>query len=128
MPANTPAAASCGTVAVSFTDESTSTSSIAEWVWYFGDDITQTFSAPPFTHQYADAGTYSVKLTVKDADGCVDAFTLADPVKVSAPKAYFGAAQTLFCPGLPLAFTDSSHGAGLLTANFMMETSMTKSV
>ncbi len=107
------AATSCGTDAVSFTDESTSTSSIAEWVWDFGDDITQTFSGPPFTHQYADTGTYTVKLTVKDADGCVDAFTLADPVKVSAPKAYFGAAQTLFCPGMPLAFTDSSRGAGL---------------
>lgn len=107
------ATASCGADAVSFTDESTSTSSIAEWVWDFGDDITQTFSAPPFAHQYADTGTYTVKLTVKDADGCVDAFTLADPVKVSAPKAYFGAAQTLFCPGLPLAFTDSSRGKGL---------------
>lgn len=107
------AAANCGTDAVNFTDGSTSTSSIAEWVWDFGDNITQTFSAPPFTHRYADTGTYFVKLTVKDADGCVDAFTLADPVKVSAPKAYFGAVQTLFCPGLPLAFTDSSHGAGL---------------
>src|SRR5690606_18070011 len=101
------AAANCGTDVVSFTDGSVSTSSIAEWLWDFGDNTTQTFTAPPFTHQYADTGIYNVKLTVKDADGCMDAFTLTDPVKVSAPKAYFGAAQTLFCPGTPLNFNDS---------------------
>ncbi|HRQ17991.1 MAG TPA: PKD domain-containing protein [Agriterribacter sp.] len=111
------AAVNCGSDAVSFTDESTpSGTAIAEWLWDFGDNTTQTFSAPPFTHQYADTGTYAVKLTVKDADGCVDAFTLADPVKISAPKAYFGAVQTLFCPGMPLAFNDSSSGKGLTYA------------
>lgn len=107
------ATASCGSDAVSFTDESTSGTSIGEWLWDFGDSTTQTFSAPPFTHQYADTGTYMVKLTVKDADGCTDAYALADPIKVSAPKAHFGAAQTLFCPGMPLAFNDSSRGVGL---------------
>ncbi|HRN57695.1 MAG TPA: PKD domain-containing protein, partial [Agriterribacter sp.] len=107
------ATANCGTDVVSFTDASASTSSITEWLWDFGDNTTQTFAAPPFTHQYADTGTYTVKLTVKDADGCMDAFTHADPVKVSAPKAYFGAMQTLFCPGMPLAFNDSSRGVGL---------------
>lgn len=107
------AAATCGSDAVSFTDASTSTSSIAGWLWDFGDDITQTFSAPPFAHQYADTGTYRVKLTVKDMDGCIDTFSLADPIKVSAPKALFGTAQTLFCPGASLAFTDSSRGVGL---------------
>src|SRR5690606_6687507 len=41
------ATASCGSDAVSFTDESTSGTSIAEWLWDFGDSTTQTFSAPP---------------------------------------------------------------------------------
>ncbi|HRP57997.1 PKD domain-containing protein [Agriterribacter sp.] len=108
------ATASCGSDAVDFTDQSTPAgTSIAEWLWDFGDGTTQIFSAPPFTHQYADTGTYMVQLTVKDMDGCTDAFALADPIKVSAPKAHFGAAQTLFCPGLPLAFNDSSRGVGL---------------
>ncbi|WP_152267428.1 PKD domain-containing protein [Agriterribacter humi] len=107
------ATTNCGSDAVSFTDQSTSGTSIAEWLWDFGDSTTQAFSAPPFAHQYADTGTYRVQLTVKDIDGCTDTYALADPIKVSAPKAYFGAAQTLFCPGMPLVFNDSSQGTGL---------------
>ena len=109
----TATAVHCGTDALSFIDQSTFGTAISEWIWNFGDNTTQTFTAAPFTHQYADTGTYTVKLIVKDADGCVDDFTMASPVSVSKPKAYFGAAQTLFCPGLPLAFNDSSRGRAL---------------
>ncbi|HRP30525.1 MAG TPA: PKD domain-containing protein [Agriterribacter sp.] len=109
----TAAAVHCGTGAVSFNDQSTSGTPISEWYWDFGDNNTQTFTAPPFTHQYADTGTYTIKLMVKDADGCVDDFTMGNKLSVSTPKAYFGTAKTLYCPGLPLAFKDSSSGSAL---------------
>lgn len=104
----------CGMGAVNFKDETvTSGKPVTEWLWNFGDGASQVFSAPPFTHQYADTGSYSVKLTVKDADGCVDAYALFDKIKVSDLNAFFGADKTLFCPGLPLSFSDSSKGKGL---------------
>lgn len=103
----------CGTDAVVFTDETVTTSPITEWSWNFGDGIAQKFTSPPFTHPYADTGRYLIRLSVKDADGCTDNFTLTDSITVSAPVALFGAAQTMYCTGLPLTFTDSSRGGGL---------------
>lgn len=104
----------CGMGAVNFKDETTTTGKpVTEWLWNFGDGSSQIFSAPPFTHQYADTGSYSVKLSVKDVDGCIDAFALSNEIIVSAPNAFFGADKTLFCPGLPLSFLDSSKGKGL---------------
>ncbi len=106
----------CGNTAVTFSDESTSGTGINEWIWDFGDSTTQSFSAPPFTHQYADTGSFLVKLMVKDVDGCTDAFALTDSIRVTAPKAWFGALQTMACPGIALPFLDSSSGKALTYA------------
>ncbi|MFC4902237.1 PKD domain-containing protein [Kocuria oceani] len=40
---------------------------LASWTWEFGDG--QTGTGNTVTHDYAKAGTYTVKLTVRDADG-----------------------------------------------------------
>ncbi|MBK5286446.1 MAG: PKD domain-containing protein [Bacteroidia bacterium] len=53
---------------VSFTDASTSSNSIASWLWNFGDSQTSTSQNP--THTYAAAGTYNVCLTITDNHGC----------------------------------------------------------
>lgn len=103
----------CGTDATLFEDQTVSASPVTEWLWNFGDNTTGRFTAPPFMHQYADTGRYYIRLSVKDADGCTDNFALADSITVSSPKALFGAAKTMYCTGLPLAFTDSSRGGGL---------------
>lgn len=103
----------CGTTPVSFTDQSSSGTPISEWYWDFGDNSSQTFSAPPFVHQYADTGTFRVTLLVKDTDGCMDDFTMATPLSVSSPRANFGTANALACPGLTMAFSDSSRGSAL---------------
>jgi RHS repeat-associated protein len=53
-----------------FTDQSTSYDGIASWLWNFGDGQMGTERNP--THQYAQDGTYTISLTVIEADGSSD--------------------------------------------------------
>ena len=45
-------------------------SPIVSWQWYFGDGTSSTLSNP--NHFYATASTFTVKLIVRDAKGCLD--------------------------------------------------------
>ena len=49
---------------VQFTDKSSGGGTITSWEWDFGDGTTSTVQNPK--HTYTQAGTYTVKLTVKD--------------------------------------------------------------
>ncbi|MEP6746815.1 MAG: PKD domain-containing protein, partial [Bacteroidota bacterium] len=100
----------CKGSTLTFIDSSTSVGTIKSWTFDFGDGIIKS-SVAPFTHQYADTGLYQVKLTVQDDIGCQD--SMVKPVLVTKPLPKFSAAQTTFCPGVPLQFTDSSAGKGL---------------
>ncbi|MEO6904397.1 MAG: PKD domain-containing protein [Bacteroidia bacterium] len=53
---------------ISFTNLSTGANS---WDWYFGDTVTSTLQNP-FPHEYADTGTYIIKLVVFSASNCTD--------------------------------------------------------
>jgi len=64
---------------VYFTDESTSYDGIDSWLWDFRDGTTSTLQNP--THIYETTGTYTVTLTVKEAD--LDSATAANDVVVS---------------------------------------------
>jgi len=77
------------------------------YFWNFGDGTTSTASNP--THVYLTGGTYSVSLTVTDANGCVDSIIRSNYVTVSSPTIGFGASPTQdTCPPLIVSFTDSS--------------------
>ena len=68
---------------VTFTDASTSYDGIASWEWDFGDGGASTEQNP--THEYTEAGTYTVSLTVHEADGDSDTETKVDYITVTAP-------------------------------------------
>jgi len=99
---------------VQFTDQSTPspTGIINQWAWDFGDNSTPA-TTQNATHSFADTGVYSVTLTVKDDQGCFDETTL--PATITKPSVYFGTDTTLFCPGGPMTFRDSSKGKGINT-------------
>lgn len=103
----------CLNSTVTYSDQSTANAGITEWRWDFGDGNTQTYSTPPFTHQYTQTGTFFTKLTIKDNAGCTAEYTNPGPVLVTSPKANFGTINTRFCPGPQLNLNDSSTGIGL---------------
>ena len=57
-----------GPGAITFQNQSTSTSPIVNWSWNFGDGSTSNLQNP--THTYTTSGTFDVSLTVTDLDGC----------------------------------------------------------
>ncbi|HLG38818.1 MAG TPA: PKD domain-containing protein, partial [Chitinophagaceae bacterium] len=102
----------CQNKTITFTDLSTPAGGIVSWNFNFGDGIQQGFTSPPFTHVYPQLGGYPVSLTVTDNAGCADTYSLPINLLVTNPAAGFKA-DTFYCPGAPLPFTDSSAGAGL---------------
>ena len=76
-----------GSVPLSVTFDGTASTddgSIATYAWDFGDG--ETADTATITHTYADAGTYTAKLTVTDNDGLSDDATQEIVVEGSAPS------------------------------------------
>ncbi len=112
----------CTGLAATFTDQSKSDgiSNIVKWVWNFGDSTpVQTYTGPPFTHNYSKQGIYTVSLKVIDASGCYDSISKVNLITVAFPSALVGAVDSLSCPGSPIQFINNSKGYGLTyTWNF----------
>lgn len=106
----------CTGLAATFVDQSTSdgVDAIKQWIWDFGDSTpVQTYSGPPFTHNYTKQGIYSVKLKVVDASGCADSISKINLITVAFPTASFTTIDSLSCPGSPINFVNNSKGYGL---------------
>jgi gliding motility-associated-like protein len=112
----------CTGLNATFIDQSKSDgiSPIVSWKWNYGDSTpVQTYSGPPFTHEYAKQGIYTVILTVTDASGCSDSISKVNFITVAYPSALFSAEDSLSCPGSPIQFVNDSKGYGLTyTWNF----------
>ncbi|MDG6257096.1 MAG: PKD domain-containing protein [Methanomicrobiaceae archaeon] len=94
---------------VTFTDESSNAPT--SWSWAFGDGATSTEQHP--VHTYEAAGTYTVTLTVTNADGS-DTAIAADSITVdalNAPVAAFSASPTSGTAPLLVSFVDESSCA-----------------
>jgi PKD repeat protein len=108
--------ASCPTLACTFVESSTDRDgNVAQWQWTFGDGSSSTLRQP--THSYGAAGTYTVKLVVKDNGGA--AGTISKPVTVTAPPPPNQppvASFTWKCIYLTCTFTDGSTDDGSVTA------------
>jgi gliding motility-associated-like protein len=100
----------CKGLTVTFNDLSTTDGlhAITNWKWDFGDGSIQNFSGPPFQHTYPNAGTYSVKLKITDATGCVDSMLIPNLIVTTDPHAMFVSADTLTCPGAVVHFTNQT--------------------
>ncbi|MDF2187530.1 PKD domain-containing protein [Paraflavitalea sp. CAU 1676] len=103
----------CTNSTINFTDLSTVAGTIQTWTFDFGDGVVQNLTPGNFKHTYADTGSYVVKMTVKDNNGCEDTFTATDTVFITKPLAGFKGDFTTICPATDLPFTDTSSGKGL---------------
>lgn len=104
----------CVNSEISISDQSTPAGSIVNWQFDFGDGETGNFTATPINHIYRNPGTYSIKLTATDNIGCKDTITRTAAANITKPFARFSASDTSFCPGINLAFRDSSVGNNLI--------------
>jgi gliding motility-associated-like protein len=102
--------AGCDSMLVNFTDLSTPTAPITSWAWDFGDGNNSALQNP--SHMYMP-GTYTVSLTLTDANGCVRTLTRNNYVSVTDPHAGFTVNDTITCTGVALQFTNTSVGTGL---------------
>lgn len=98
------AAVVCANTEVFFTDSSSSAAGIQSWQWNYGDGNTEVRTAPPFSHVYAEAGSYAVSLTVTDNYGCTDTYATSTPLKVRKPYPVFWPSDTLKCTGSDIRF------------------------
>ena len=65
----------CKGTTVTFTDASTSSlNNITNWDWDFGDGSTSTDQNP--TYSWSTDGTMTVQLTITDASGCTDTYSI----------------------------------------------------
>lgn len=105
----------CAGLTTTFNDLTTTdaVNAITNWQWDFGDGTIQNFSSPPFVHTYTAAGTYSVKLIVTDAFGCMDSVLISNLVTTTDPIPNFISANTKTCPGANVIFTNTSTPSGL---------------
>jgi PKD repeat protein len=99
-----------GIAPLTVTFTSTSTGAITDYLWDFGDGITSTLQNP--SHTYANAGLYTVNLTVTGPGGA-DTRARADYITVSEPPptADFSGAPLSGTVPLTVTFTDASTGA-----------------
>jgi len=91
-------------LSVLFTD--TSTGAPTSWDWDFGDNSAHATAQNP-SHTYATAGTYTVKLTVRNASNNTSSVSNFVTVGGTAPQADF----KFEVAGLKVNFTDTSTGS-----------------
>lgn len=99
---------------VNFTDQSTGATS---WSWDFGDEGTSSQQNP--SHQFAEAGTYTVTLTATNSCGSdVEAKIDYITVTCTPPVAEFTGSPTSGNAPLTVDFTDLSTGAAFWSWDF----------
>jgi len=105
-PSFTPSATiGCAPFSVNFTN--TSPAGGASYFWNYGDGSTAT-GFNPGPHTYTANGTYSVTLSMIDANGCPGTTTLIDIITVTAPIVDFTVTPDKGCAPLVVSFQDLS--------------------
>ncbi len=102
---------------VNFTNQSTGTSPIVNYVWAFGDGKTiNGTNVAATSHIYKDAGQYDISLLVTDAKGCMATKTAYSMIEATAkPVADFKPSVTSACSeNEKISFTNQSTGGNKL--------------
>lgn len=93
---------------VNFTSTTTGGQTPYSMSWNFGDGGTGSGLNP--SHTYQNTGTYTVQLTVTDANGCTASTSYPNYVKVTQINTAFTQSNTSTCVGHAVQFTDQTTG------------------
>ncbi|HEY2727240.1 MAG TPA: PKD domain-containing protein, partial [Parafilimonas sp.] len=109
----------CAPLIVAFQDNSKGTDVNTQYIWTLGNGTVSTRQNPITT--YSDAGTYTVKLKVKNANG-QDSITKTAYINVYAnPQVTFNATPTQGCFPLNVKFTNSSKAGSGTISNYLWD-------
>ncbi len=102
----------CVPLNVNFTDSSSAGSgSLTKWFWDFGDGYTADSTNASVNHTYTTTGTFKVKLTVENSNGCRDSLILDSTIHTGTkPVPFFTANPTSDCAKNPFNFTNLTTG------------------
>ncbi len=96
----------CLPLKVNFTDKSLSDSAIVSYKWDFGDNLTETTTAPTVSHSYTTAGTFNARLTITNTSGCSE-ISNAITIRVGKiPNPSLKVETTPACSSEPIQLTD----------------------
>lgn len=84
--------------------------------WTFGDGNTSSEKSP--INQYAQAGNYTVKLSVTDSYGCTGAIERAELIRIVKTEALFAMSDDTICPQGTVRLTNVSKNANRFTWMF----------
>ena len=79
-----------------------------DWQWQFGDGQGSRANNP--LHAYAQPGRYDVRLTVTDANGCVDSLRKVRYISVDTPLVNFSVQGLGDCPPVDATFLGTASG------------------
>lgn len=110
----------CPGVNIRFTDRSTADTTLTNWSWDFGDGSSSTVQNPQ--HTYANPGQYTVRLLVRDANGCTDAVEYIDTIRVfNGPDARFGVSSVRGCAPFTPVFNNTSTAGDAPIATYLWD-------
>jgi gliding motility-associated-like protein len=82
---------------------------VSSYTWDFGDGTNSTLFSP--LHYYTTTGSFTVRLIVRDVNGCADTMTKTAYINISKPHASFTMSDSVrICPPLVVLFTNTSSG------------------
>lgn len=103
----------CRDAQLTLNDLSTPAGSIKNWNFDFGDGTNQSFTVAPFTHTYANNGSYNIRLTATDNFGCSSTVTKIGAADITYPQTNFSAEDSVYCQGTTVQFANATAGNSL---------------
>lgn len=82
---------------------------VNRFIWYFGDGSFESTLGNTVTHEYAEAGEYTVSLITINRVNCRDSLVKANYISVRTVDAKFGIPVPVVCSGSRVVFSDSSQ-------------------
>ncbi len=105
--------ADCHDATITFAAININATNIVNYLWDFGDGFSMNTSSPAAVHTYTASGNYTVSLTITDINGCTNAFTKNNYIRINGPVANFNATNVSGCENLSTTFNDLSVTDGI---------------
>lgn len=97
---------------VTFQTRNVNTANIASHTWSFGDGVVRMWG-DRIDHIYTASGNYTVRLVIRDRNGCSDTLTRPLYIRVNGPEANFSSAVPGACLDTAVVFNDASTSDGI---------------